>query len=332
VTRKVHPRGDIKLADELVPVAKNVNIALRILKGVGPFLISQSHTLSEAFARHKLLISSVEVVKESALKQAENISCIEKKLLEKYIDADESEKFRIKTDLHNINKEMRLLNVCRLAVGYLHEPEPEKEVKSLGDQDTVDDNGISLHWMDKFSELAKSHNEEWRQNLLARALAKEAESPNSISIRALWLIGTLDEVSFQAFSTILNLCTKIDSQPMVPSCSGTNLLQIDVPDCILGENIHIGNLTFLLNDSGLIGDLMSSQRNIEADMEYEFAYGNNKYNITSKKKFKMQGIIFTRIGRCIAKLYDTQISDVGLKIFNDYINSLDKKTCSIEKL
>jgi Protein of unknown function (DUF2806) len=59
---------------------------------------------------------------------------------------------------------------------------------------------ISDHWIDKFNQLARSKNEEWRQDLLSRALAAEAANPGSISPRALWLIGTLEEDKFQAFS------------------------------------------------------------------------------------------------------------------------------------
>src|SRR5436190_1007516 len=78
------------------------------------------------------------------------------------------------------------------------------------------------------SELARAHNETWREDLLARALATESASPGSVSPRALWLLGTLEASQFTAFAAILNLASRIDDALIIPS-NGSFILR-DVPD------------------------------------------------------------------------------------------------------
>jgi len=132
----------------------------------------------------------VEVLRDLLKSEIETRSAIRRTLLEKFIAAPDEERVRIERDLEYVDGVTRQLNVVAksLSYGSTGESPPEKTREK---PKQVED-----HWIDRFNELARKRNEEWRSELLARALAEEAANPGSVSPRALWLIGSMGAPTF----------------------------------------------------------------------------------------------------------------------------------------
>src|SRR5690606_9903590 len=107
---------------------------------------------------------------------------------------------------------------------------------------------ITDHWTDKFNELSRCRNEPWRKELLARALAAESENPGTVPPRVLWVIGTLEEEAFRSFQSILNICSLIGLQLMIPNVTKFIETPIDINNQALG----LGQRLFQLNDRNII--------------------------------------------------------------------------------
>ena len=180
-----------------------------LLKTVGPFLISQSDSASETLARHKMRIGEVEISNQLLLQEVNTLSEIKKDLLKEYIKAEPVNRLRIKRDIEEIDASLRELNIKSKALEYI-DATPQIEQKSIPNpQSQQNEPEITEHWMDRFNDLARSHNEPWRENLLAKALAAESMKPGTVSPRALWILGTLEESKFNDFAMLLDLSSKI---------------------------------------------------------------------------------------------------------------------------
>ncbi len=189
-----------------------------IVKNIGPFAITQSEKMSEAYAKHQLRLASVEACKELMMQEISTYGDIKKKLLEKYVEAGPEDRLRYKRDIEEAEKEVRKLNIYNRAIEYLPHETQAEEQESSGDQERKDNNKppISPHWMDKFNEFARARNEPWRSELLSKALAREAKQPGCIGPRALWLIGTIDEYLFHAYASLLDASPIIAERYMIP--------------------------------------------------------------------------------------------------------------------
>ena len=93
--------------------------ACNIVKSVGPFMISQSEKMSEAFARHKGRLASVEVAKELLIDEGKILNKARGELLERYAQADAVEKIRIRGDLEDICGYQQQLTYVKPSVRYL---------------------------------------------------------------------------------------------------------------------------------------------------------------------------------------------------------------------
>src|SRR5690242_14085718 len=89
---------------------------LGIIKAVGPFLISQSDKMSEAYKRHLERLAVVEAGKE--LLQAECNSYIEVRaqLLKRLMKANPEERIQIKSNLSEIEASLRQLKITGIAL------------------------------------------------------------------------------------------------------------------------------------------------------------------------------------------------------------------------
>jgi hypothetical protein len=158
--------------------------ALKIVKAVGPL----SAEASEAFAQHQLRMAQVEACKELMLGEVRTYTEIRRKLAERLYETPEGDRFRVKRDLEYLNGEILCLGVYQKALDYLPKYSEQPNAPSAPERD------ISPSWLDRFNELARLHNEPWREDLLSRALAWEAENPGSVSPRALFQIALLETI------------------------------------------------------------------------------------------------------------------------------------------
>ena len=84
-----------------------------ILRSVGPWLISQSERSSEAYARHKMRLSTVELSKQVIGEEISNYLSVQKKLLERWADAAPDERIRIRQDLREIEATLHQFQVAQ---------------------------------------------------------------------------------------------------------------------------------------------------------------------------------------------------------------------------
>lgn len=306
----------------LAKISGGAKLAWNIVTNVGPFAITQSDKMSEAYAKHQLRLASVEACKEYMIQEISTYSDIKKRLLEKYFDATPEDRLRYKRDIEECEREVRKLNTYQKAIEYSPEDKPQNQ---QGEKDEGRP-PISPHWMDKFNEFAKAQNEPWRSELLAKALALEANNPGCIGPRALWLIGTIEEHLFHAYASILDVSSKIASGYMVPNSQ--TFLNTPIPFCVLGK-MSLGNLTFMLSDLGLIGDPLTSQRSLPENARIIVQYGNRIVLVAIKQKIEISGIIPTTLGSAIASLYAPIPNLLGQKIFEEWLNGLDKNNIQL---
>jgi len=187
---------------------------MRLVKSIGPFLISQSHK-----SRDKYLSMKHSEAKDAAslgLIKSEGESLI--KMKEQCFTAytqttDPLEQFRLSELGQNIERELRLIQTVKLAT----EKITNKSINVIEDHISKNDEPeteTSPSWFDVFTQFAKRPNESWREQLLANALALESLKPGSISLKTIWTLGMLDYQVFELFAMFCNICTTIDGYPM----------------------------------------------------------------------------------------------------------------------
>ena len=302
----------------LAKITETGKSALRIIRAVGPLLISQSSKASESFAEHQLRLAKVDVAKEFMLKEVESLAEVRNNLREKFYESTAEERIRIKRDVEETEREIRRLNIFSNALEQL--PAPKKDDTEAASEEVKDH--IADHWMDKFNEYARANNEEWRKELLTKALAKEAKTPGSIGPRALWLIGTIDEYLFHAYASILDLSINIAGGHLIPNHQQFN--ETPIPNCELGSDKAIGTLVFMLSDLGLLGDILSSQKQFPEKVQFVVTYDKKVTLIITKKELRIKGVIPTLLGETIASLYTPTSNELGIEIYNKWLESLNE--------
>lgn len=128
------------------------------IKSIGPFLISQSDTASQAFQRHLGRVAEVDALRALLKGEVETRSAIRRSLLERYVAATDEERVRIERDIEYIDGVTRQLNIAAKSLSYGPREEPQQ-------QTAPPPKPIEDHWIDRFNELAFKRNEDWRNEL-----------------------------------------------------------------------------------------------------------------------------------------------------------------------
>lgn len=312
----------------LATITETGKSALRIIKAVGPLLISQSKKASESFAEHRLRLAKVDAARTFMLNEVESLSEIRNNLRKTFYEVSAEERLRIKRDIDETEKEIRRFNIVSNALEQLPNPQVDENGAEVSSE--TDKPDISPHWMDKFNEYARANNEDWREALLTKALTLEAQKPGVIGPRALWIIGTIDDYLFHAFASLLDVATNIGGGFVIPNHQQFN--EKPIPNCALGPDRAIGNLTFMLSDLGLIGDTLSSQKQIPHNAQFIAAYGENVTLVSTKQILRIKGVIPTVMGETLAKLYTPVPNELGLEIYNSWLDSLGDTVAEKKKL
>ena len=310
-------------------LAKTTDIAKatwNTIASVGPWLISQSDTASETFARHQGRLAAVEVGKEFLVQEVHVLGEAKKKLLEKWVEANPGEKVRIRRDMEEIDASLRGLNIGRKALEALQAPSsgqsPPSPDRASGTSSSPE---ITAHWLDKFRDLSQSHNEPWREDLLARALAAEAANPGEVPPRILWLMGTLEERVFKAFACILDLSSVANKSYILPT---RTVRRETVPDCELGEGHDISKLLYYVKDSGLLGDY-GSQLHHQANKPFALTYREHCCVITATVDTYIGGILPSYLGNQIARFCTPAFNNFGKLLFDEWIAGLDRNNYEV---
>ena len=290
--------------------------AKSIVSSIGPFLISQTENTSNAYARHQLKMANVEAAKTLLLEEAKSIASVRDSLRQKFVDADPEERIRIRRDLLDSESEIRQLHVAAGAMAYLPDFSSSTDQNAEGESEEESE-PIPDHWMDRFNQYARQNNEPWRQDLLSRALAMQAASPDSVTPRALWTIGTLEKPKFDAFSAILDISSFTNNSFIIPGRPNSE----KIPACDLGANVMLGAILFSLSDTGLMAD-DSSQMQVPAGGTFVIAYRESGYIIKPKNQMNVNGVMPSETGRSIARFYNTRNNDFGRVLLRKWIDTL----------
>lgn len=314
---------DKVMSNWLVKASDAAKSTWNVVRSIGPLLISQSDAASEAYARHQMRLASVEAGKELLLAEVLVLTDVKKELLQQYVAADSTERLRIKRDMEEVAASLRQLKVGAQALSYIatNDNKTDDPASPVGDSSAQSD--VTQHWIDKFSELARTNNEPWREDLLARALAAESAQPGTVSTKALWLLGTMEEHHFVAFATILDLCSVIGGGLIVPLHNKFNLRPI--PGCQLGPQIGLGHLIYRLQDVDLLADTLTTSKTIPKGSRLFASYGSNSVLIEcTTQDLRIHGIIPTAVGMSVASFCDRKFNPLGKEIFDAWLTSLDK--------
>lgn len=159
------------------------------------------------------------------------------KLAKKYASSTTgTQKLALSTLLEQAEGDFRLMATVRRSFAYL----PDDAV-AAGGQDRADQGEPS--WWSMFEDFARRPNEDWRIDLLARALAASEMEPGAIRLKALWEIGMLEADDFGMLALFCDCAVHIDGKPLV-------LLDPEEQNEFepeLGDG-RIGNLAYVIAD------------------------------------------------------------------------------------
>ena len=276
------------------------------IRALGPLLIAQSDKASEAFQRHLARASEAAAFGELLKTEVQLRAAVRRTLLERYVVAPDAERVRIERDLEYVDGKVRLLNIVSKSVLY---DQRETAVTSAERAPKV----IAEHWLDRFNELARLRNEDWRGELLARAFATEASVPGTVSPRLLWLIGNMEWPTFEALGTLLDLCIWFeDEHPFIPETE----YQINV----YGLRSDASRDAEHVGDSGLVADGLFLT--IDKGEEVVVRYGESAYKVRAKTALEINGVMLTPIGEAMAQFYESQPNRIGQKVFEEWRRDL----------
>ena len=219
---------------------------LNLVKSVGPLFISQFD-----YAKFKWLDFKQKQAQMAAYAEyfsAETRSLVELKNAQMRDSFAKTglERLHAEENIKLISKEINKLLVYSKVPSHTIYLESKKEQpEDIPIEETVE---INDTWIDRFNELAEKLNEEWRQDLLAKAFAIEAEKPGTIGLDTLFTIGKLDQKSFYFFAAILSISLKMYETYILPVNEGTLELEFDVN----GTTHSISNTLYQIQHTGLI--------------------------------------------------------------------------------
>lgn len=306
------------MTNNLPSVPEKAKALWRIVKATGPLLIAQSAKLSEAYAQHNLRLAEVEAIKELMIGEAKIITDVRKKLIDKYLDASPEDRLRLRQDIDMAERDLRQLGIYHKAIEHL--PKNESATDTASTEESLNPTPEFKAWLDAFNDYARKQNEPWRSAMLARALALESQTPGSVGQRALWFIGTVDDREFHAFAALLNISINLFGSYVIPNF--TNFVEREIPDYFNAPGKQVGQALFIVSNLGLYGDILQSSKKLPSGSLLVANYGKRKIVAKLKQDITVGGVLPTALGDTISKLYEPAINELGLEVFNNWIDSL----------
>lgn len=306
------------MTNNLPSVPEKAKALWRIVKAAGPLLIAQSAKLSEAYAQHNLRLAEVEAIKELMIGEAKIITEVRKKLIDKYLDASPEDRLRLRQDINMAERDLRQLGIYHKAIEHL--PENQNTTGPASTEESLNPTPEYKAWQDAFNDYARKQNEPWRAELLARALALESQTPGSIGQRALWFIGTVDDREFHAFAALLNISIKIFGSYAIPNYQ--QYVQRQIPNYFNATGNKVGQALFIVSNLGLYGDMLQSAKSFVEGQHIVAQYGNRQVIAKLNQEVSIHGSLPTALGDTISMLYEPTSNELGLEVFNNWIDSL----------
>lgn len=315
------PNADSKHESLPARLKKGAPAAFNIVKTIWPYLVSQSEWASQKVAQHQARLSLVEVAKERVQFELQHLDEARRLVFERMSSNSPLDRLSAQQSFDYVAQVEERLDVARRALEYIASPKDGHESEI---------NEISPLWVDKFNELANQRNEEWRKDLLARALAQESETPESVGPKTLWMIGTLTEKQFYAFATFLDISTIINNAYAIPSRD--HVAETFTSNYPVG-NVTIGGLIYYLDDTGLFADAASVERKISHPDPCIAKYDRTAIIAIAKDRvITIRGVIPSVAGSEIANFCDCQHHPLGQKIFDGWLASIERQGHGVQML
>lgn len=286
------------------------------------FLISQSKQSSDAYSNLTQDLASIDAWKQYLILELEAIAKVKESIRNKLYESDE-DRWRKKRDLEDLDAESRRILTVSLAAERANKLAESSSTVALRTDGVITP---SEHWIDLFNEQARKPYEDWRRELLARALAHELLNPGTVTPRLLWTIGTLEKAKFDAFAAILDVSSQQDEKGLffVPG----NCLEVSVSTRASDTPVVLGRLVFELADSGLVAST-SALMTVKAGETIEVWYRDQRFEVKANEELEIQGLFPSALGESLALFYEPKFSEIGKQILLDWIQSLDITACEI---
>lgn len=212
------------------------------------------------------------------------------------------------------------------------------------------DEEISDSWYDRFRQFARMKNDPWREEIMSACLARQAQQPGSVSLRALWNVAMLEEEEIRDLMDFVNLSAKLyrDGSPkgfymvgyyaqLVKSDyvgkDGATKSVSDLFDRLealdlfaLGHgDVDLMKASKYELEMGQVRYAISMADNPPKDVADSFLEGQNappfgrddENDIGGEGRYSLHAMPLTRAGNEIAALLDWQPSESAIKRFEE---------------
>jgi len=325
------PESRWSLKDLAILLGVQGKAALNVMLSLGPLALSLWPTASKNMLKHQLAEEGILGLKRGLELENENYAAVERTILDQIPKASPKELLEVEQKLEFLRSKRCQIDVVGKALVYLNENENKVETRpaieiqaanppSPPQEEPMGAEIISDHWVDHFNRLARQRNEPWRAELLARALAAESKKPGSVSPKALFEIGMLDEVSFHKFILWLNHSVFVEGgRHVVVWFDDYAKMDIAVPTT--GGSTNLRYLRTDLEEAGLTG----GHGNLVCPGITQVSYGKRHVSISSESHdLTIVGSISTDIGGTLAQFHHQEPTELGYEIFDGWLSSIDR--------
>jgi hypothetical protein len=198
---------------------------------------------------------------------------------------------------------------------------------------------ISDDWLNNFEKEASQKSTQEMQFLFGRILAGEIQQPSSFSIKTVKLVGELDNRVAKLFRTLCSLSITLKSGEHIFDARVASLGGAAGANALLSYGLGFEHLS-LLHEFGLIipdfnsyMDYRSPIANEKGEVGLPFHYQNKMWGLIASaeasKELRVHGVSFSKSGKELMKIVDTQPNDTYTEALKEYFNTLHFKMVPI---
>ena len=293
-----------------------IKTCVNLTKSVGPLFISQFDYAKFKYLDFKQKQAQMAGYAEYFLAETRALVELKSEQRRESLSKTGLERIKAEENINLISKEINKLLVYSKVpthTRYLELDQNQQEEVAVEEVININDT-----WIDRFNDLASKLNEEWRQNLLAKAFAIEADKPGTIDLDTLFTIGKLDQKSFYFFDAILSASLKMYEVYVLPLDHNTLDIELDIN----GVKHSINNVLYQLQHTGLLVYDDKVGVHLKSHKLVQFRYKDDVLAAISPTDEFIHAIVTTRAGSALAAMCTTTSTEIGLKVFNTFENTL----------
>jgi hypothetical protein len=178
-------------------------------------------------------------------------------------------------------------------------------------------------WWDVFEMLARRSNEEWRRDLLARALLENDRQAGAISLKSIWEIGMMEADDFGCLAAFCDSALHIDGKPAIllepdEQARFKYEFEDDHREMVLAHGISA------LIDAGLVSKA-STQFDTDEPVELQHLSGPTWFSHapqdnagSSRHRIQIEAYFVNDVGLDICRLYEPKLNIASDASFNEF--------------